>query len=81
MGNLTLPGWGGVGNLNRKCEFQNIFFGRRLSNARGCFRTWSHLLKRKKSIYRFCEEMAYVKGADKALYSFFVLNMSNFQKL
>ena len=45
VGNLTLPGWDG--NLNWKCEFQNIFFGQRLSNACGCFRTWSHLKEKK----------------------------------
>ena len=48
-------------NLNRKCQVQNNFFGRRLSNARGCFRTWSNLKKK----YRFVHNWLTEKGLTK----------------
>ena len=50
VGNLTLPGWGGEFELEVK-GLKYHFFGQRLSNASGCFRTWSHL----RGGYRFCE--------------------------
>ena len=63
MGNLTLPGWGG--NLNGKCQVQNIFFFW-LAPIK---RTWlfKNMEQLKGKDIGFVNNWLVEKGADEAL--------------